>query len=194
VLEQQLKQTRDRFQVGEVTLTDVAQAEASLAQARTELYSAQAQLKNSVANYRQIIGVDPGRLEPGRSVEAQLPKSLSEAVQIALVEHPGAVAAMHQADAAELAVKVAESALSPSLSIGAQVSNQYDSFLGIPGSRQFSAGVSGQLNIRVAGLRFRGFHPPDGCARSQKYYACVTGSTKLNMVPPLGLSSAQSFP
>jgi outer membrane protein len=147
VLEQQLKQTRDRFQVGEVTRTDVAQAEASLAQARSELYSAQAQLKNSVANYRQIIGADPSRLEPGRSVEALLPKSLNEAIQIALVEHPGAVAAMHQVDAAELAVKVAESALSPSLSVGAQVSNQYDSFLGIPGSRQFSAGASGQLNI-----------------------------------------------
>jgi outer membrane protein len=147
VLEQQLKQTRDRFQVGEVTRTDVAQAEASLAQARTELYTAQAQLKNSVANYRQIIGAEPSRLEPGRSVEAQLPKSLNEAIQIALVEHPGAVAALHQADAAELAVKVAESALSPSLSVGAQVSNQYDSFLGIPGTRQFSAGASGQLNI-----------------------------------------------
>ena len=64
VLEQQLKQTRDRFQVGEVTRTDVAQAEASLAQARSEFYAAQAQLKTSVANYRQIIGVEP---EPSRA-------------------------------------------------------------------------------------------------------------------------------
>ncbi len=56
VLGEQLRQTRDRFQVGEVTRTDVAQAEASLAQARSEFYAAQAQLKTSVANYRQIIG------------------------------------------------------------------------------------------------------------------------------------------
>ena len=147
VLEQQLKQTQDRFQVGEVTRTDVAQAQASVAQARSELYAAQAQLKNSVANYRQIIGNEPKNLEPGRSVEPLLPKSLSEATEIALVEHPGVVSALHQVDAAELAVKVAESALSPTLSVNAQVSDQYDSFLGIPGTRMFSAAASGQLNI-----------------------------------------------
>jgi len=147
VLEQQLKQTRDRFQVGEVTRTDVAQAEASLAQARSDLYAAQAQLKSSIANYRQIIGAEPGRLEPGRSLEPLLPRSLDDAIHIALVEHPGVVAAMHQVDASELAVKVAEAALSPTLSVNAQVSSQYDSFLGSPGSRYFSAGASGQLNI-----------------------------------------------
>ncbi len=147
VLEQQLKQTQDRFQVGEVTRTDVAQAEASVAQARSELYAAQAQLKNSIANYRQIIGDEPKNLEPGRSLEPLLPRSLNESIQIALVEHPGVVAALHQVDAAELAVKVAESALAPTVSVNAQVSQQWDSFLGIPGSRQFSAAASGQLNV-----------------------------------------------
>ncbi|WP_330084796.1 TolC family outer membrane protein [Methylocystis iwaonis] len=147
VLEQQLKQTRDRFDVGEVTRTDVAQAEASLAQARSDLYAAQAQLKTSIANYHQLIGNDPSHLEPGRSLEPLLPKSLNEAIAIALAEHPGVVSALHQVDAAELAVKVAESALSPTLSVNAQVSNQYDSFLGFPGSRQFSAAATGQLNV-----------------------------------------------
>ncbi len=47
---------RDRFQIGEVTRTDVSQSEASLAQARSEFYAAQASLEDSVANYRQIIG------------------------------------------------------------------------------------------------------------------------------------------
>jgi outer membrane protein len=147
VLGQQLKQTRDRFDVGEVTRTDVAQAEASLAQARSELYAGQAQLKTSIANYRQLIGNEPSHLEPGRSLEPLLPRALNEAISIALVEHPGVVSALHQVDATELAVKVAESALSPSLSVSAQVSNQYDSFLGFPGSRQFSASAIGQLNI-----------------------------------------------
>jgi outer membrane protein len=147
VLEQQLKQTRDRFQVGEVTRTDVAQAEATLAQSRSEFYAAQAQLKNSIANYRQIIGDEPKHLQPGASVEPLLPKALNDSIQIALVEHPGVVSALHQVDAAELAVKVAESALMPNLSVNAQVSNQYDSFLGIPGTRQFSALAAAQLNI-----------------------------------------------
>ncbi len=147
VLEEQLKQTRDRFQVGEVTRTDVAQAEASVALARSEFYAAQAQLKNSMANYRQIIGVEPKRLEPGRSLEPLLPKSLEAAISIALVEHPGVTAALHQVDAASLAVKVAEAALMPNLSVNTQVSNQYDSFLGLPGSRQFTASAIGQLNV-----------------------------------------------
>jgi outer membrane protein len=147
VLEQQLKQTRDRFQVGEVTRTDVAQAEASVAQARSELYAEQAQLKNSVATYRQIIGVEPTHLEPGRSLETLLPRSLKQAIEIALVEHPGVVGALHQADAVESAVKVAESALAPTLSVNAQVSQQWDSFLGVPGSRQFSAAAFAQLNV-----------------------------------------------
>jgi outer membrane protein len=147
VLGEQLKQTRDRFQVGEVTRTDVAQAEASVAQARTELYAAQGQLKTGVANYRQLIGVEPKRLEPAGPIDKLLPQTLSSAVDIALVEHPGVVSALHQVDAAEHAVKVAESALSPTLSVNAGVSQQYDSFLGSPQTRQFSAQASGQLNV-----------------------------------------------
>lgn len=147
VLEQQLRQTRDRFDVGEVTRTDVAQAEASLALARSDFYAAQAQLKNSIANYRQIIGEEPKRLQPAPSVENLAPKSLDEAIRIALVEHPGVVAAVHQVDAAELAVKVAEGALLPTLSVNARVSQQYDSFLGSPGTRQFSAAATGNLDV-----------------------------------------------
>jgi outer membrane protein len=149
VLEQQLRQTRDRFDVGEVTRTDVAQAEATLAQARTEFYGAQAQLKTTVASYRQIIGVEPKNLQPAQPVEKLLPKTLEQAIAIALVEHPGVVAALHQAEAAEHAVKVAESALAPTVSVGAQVTQQYDSFLGSPATRQFSASATGQLNVPI---------------------------------------------
>ncbi|MBI1869086.1 MAG: TolC family outer membrane protein [Methylocystis sp.] len=149
VLEQQLRQTRDRFDVGEVTRTDVAQSEASLAQARSEFYAARALLETSVANFRQITGIEPTRLEPAQSIEKLLPKSLAEAIDIAMVEHPGVVAALHQADAAELAVKVAEGALLPTVAVSGQVSQQYDSFLGSPGTRQFSAQAIGTANFPI---------------------------------------------
>lgn len=145
VLEQQLRVTADRFGVGAVTETDVAQAQASLAQARSQLYGAEAQLKTSVAAYRQIIGHEPRRLEPGGSVEPLLPKSQKQAIDIALAEHPGVRAALHQVDAAEQGVKSAESALSPSLSVGAQLTNQRDSVLGVPGTRQFAGLVFARL-------------------------------------------------
>ncbi len=160
VLEQQLKQTQDRFQVGEVTRTDVAQAEASLAQARSEFYAAQAQLKNSIANYRQLIGCDPKDLQPGSSVETFLPKSLNEAIEVALVEHPGVVSAMHQVDAAELAVKVAEAALMPNLSLNAQVSNQY----------QFVSRHSGLAAV---------FSPGGGAAQ----YPALSGRRRIRLDP-----------
>jgi outer membrane protein len=147
VLEDQLRLTRDRFGVGEVTRTDVAQAEASLAQARSDLYAAEAVLKISVASYRQLVGVDPKRLEPAQTVEELLPNSLNEAIDVALAESPSVVNAEHQIDAAALAVRVAEGALSPTVSVTAQVSPQWDSFLGFPGSRQFSAQAMGSLNI-----------------------------------------------
>lgn len=149
VLERQLRQTRDRFDVGDVTRTDVAQAEASLAQARSEFYAAQALLAASVATFRQVVGVEPKHLEPAQTVERLLPKSLDKAVVIALVEHPGVVAAMHQVDAAELAVKVAEGALLPTIAVAGQVSQQYDSFLGSPGSRQFSAQAIGTVVVPI---------------------------------------------
>ncbi|QGM45075.1 TolC family outer membrane protein [Methylocystis heyeri] len=147
VLEQQLRLTKDRFSVGEVTRTDVAQAEASLAQARSDVYAAEGLLKISIASYRQVVGVEPKRLEPAQSVEKLLPKSLNEAISLALVENPAVVAAQHQADVAALGVKVAESALNPTLSFNAQVGPSYDSFFGLPGSHQFAAQATGQLNI-----------------------------------------------
>ena len=147
VLDEQLRFTRDRFQVGEVTRTDVAQAEASLAQARSDLSAAQAAVKIDAATYRQLVGAAPKRLEPAQSVERLLPKSIDRAIEIAVVGSPAVINAEHQVDAAELAVKVAESALSPTLSVSAQVGPQYDSFLGFPGSRQFAAQATGTLNV-----------------------------------------------
>jgi len=149
VLEEQLRQVRDRFQVSEVTQTDVSQAEAALAQARAGFYAAQAQLKTSAAGFRQIIGHEPKNLEPSRTIEKLLPKSLDEALHIALVEHPGVVAAMHQVDAGELAVKIAEGALLPTVSVNAQVSQQYDSFFGARGTRQVAAQVTGAINVPI---------------------------------------------
>ncbi len=69
VLTEQLKQTRDRFNVGEVTRTDVAQAESRLAAGRSALLGAQSNYVTSQANYRRVIGVDPGRLDPGTPVD-----------------------------------------------------------------------------------------------------------------------------
>jgi outer membrane protein len=148
VLQEQLRQTRDRFTVGEVTRTDVAQAESSLATARSDYFTAQANLQTSIANYRQVIGVEPTRLEPARTIESLLPHTLGVAVQLALAEHPEVQAALHAVDAAALQVKLVEGELYPTLNLVGSVQNNYN-FQGVPGSRFFTAEVVGQLTVPI---------------------------------------------
>ena len=77
VLQEQLRQTQDRFNVGEVTRTDVAQAEASLAGARATALGAQSQLQASLANYRQAIGDDPKSLSPVAPIDRPIAEGLA---------------------------------------------------------------------------------------------------------------------
>ena len=146
VLEEQLRQTRDRFQVGEVTRTDVAQAEASLAQSRSDFFAAQAALRASVAAFRQYVGIEPKSLAPAKSVEGLLPKQLKAAVDVSQVEHPAIGSALHNVDVAAYAVKVAEAALYPTVQVNGAINRQLDS-QGLTGQKLFSASVSGQINV-----------------------------------------------
>lgn len=147
VLEEQLRQTRDRFQVGEVTRTDVAQAEASLAAAQSQAILAESNLKTSVARYRQNVGAEPRQLAPARPVEALLPKSLPVALNQALVNHPAIVASQHGVDAAELQVKVTEASLYPVFGVTGTVQQRYDSQY--YGDNRVSASVVGSLTIPI---------------------------------------------
>jgi len=115
VLEQQLKQTEDRFHVGEVTRTDVAQSQAALARGQADAFQARSDLQNSTAVYRQVIGEQPRNLQPARPVEALLPRSIEAALESALKEHPRIQAAQHGVDYAALNVTIQEGALLPSL-------------------------------------------------------------------------------
>ena len=82
VLQEQLRQTRDRFNVGEVTRTDVAQSESRLAAGRSQVLIAEANYKASAATYRQVIGGNPGKLAPGTPVDRFSPRRLPAAVAL----------------------------------------------------------------------------------------------------------------
>ena len=148
VLEEQLRQTRDRFQVGEVTRTDVAQADASLAQARSDFFAAQSNLQASIASYRQVVGSEPRRLDPAQTVERLLPRRLTDAVEVSQVEHPAIASALHQVDVAALAVKIAEGVLFPTATLNGSVAQRAD-LNGIPNYRALTASVVGQVNIPI---------------------------------------------
>ena len=117
VLQEQLRQTRDRFNVGEVTRTDVAQSESSLAAGRSQVLLAEANYTASAATYRQVIGVEPDKLAPATPVDRFSPHSLPGAVAAGTAINPAVAAAEYNVDVALQAVKVAEGALYPTVSV-----------------------------------------------------------------------------
>ncbi|GJD94798.1 Outer membrane efflux protein BepC [Methylobacterium iners] len=145
VLEEQLRQTRDRFNVGEVTRTDVAQAEARLARARSDVSAAEAQLRASIGEFRRLIGVEPRQLAPGRPLDRFVPATLDAAVTIGLKEHPQILSTLHQVDVAEAQVKVLEGQLYPRASLQGAVNQRYDSQF--PGDNGMTASIVGQISI-----------------------------------------------
>jgi outer membrane protein len=147
VLEQTLKQTQDRFNVGEVTRTDVAQSEAQLAAGKTQLLTADANLVTTKANFRRIIGNEPAALAPGSPVDRFLPGTLPGAVDLSLIENPNVTAAMFGIDVNYLQVKVAEGALLPTVSLQATVQQAYEQSLILP--KQFSAAATAQVSVPI---------------------------------------------
>src|SRR6476646_4757586 len=147
VLQEQLRQTRDRFNVGEVTRTDVAQSESRLAAGRSQVLSAEAIYKASVATYRQVIGVEPGKLAAGSPVDRFSPRDLTSSIGVATATHPQVTTAEYNLDAALQQVKVAEGALYPTLSVQGNVQQAYESSL--LQLRTFNASVIGQLTVPI---------------------------------------------
>ncbi|WNJ98751.1 TolC family outer membrane protein [Thalassospiraceae bacterium LMO-JJ14] len=93
VLQRQLEATRDRFEVGEITRTDVHQAEARLARSKADRIQSAGDLETSRANYLNIVGEPaPATLRLPERV-SDLPVSAEEAVRIAVVNNPGVIAA-----------------------------------------------------------------------------------------------------
>ncbi|MGI9423546.1 MAG: TolC family outer membrane protein [Hyphomicrobiaceae bacterium] len=125
VLSRELKATQDRFAIGELTSTDVAQARARRAGGAFDLEQAQANLKASRANYERIIGHQPSRLVGASPPLRLLPKGLAEARQWAERENPNVVAALYNEQAARFDVNEVAGELLPTFNLDASYSNLY---------------------------------------------------------------------
>jgi outer membrane protein len=147
VLEQTLKQTRERYNAGTVTPTDVAQAEAQLAAGRTQQLTAESNLVTTRSNFRRIIGNDPSNLAPGSPVDRFLPKSPNSAVDLGLIENPNVTAAMYGIDVNYLQVKINEGALLPTVSLQASVQQSYEQTLTT--FRSFGAAAVAQVSAPI---------------------------------------------
>jgi len=147
VIQEQLRQTRDRFNVGEVTRTDVAQAESRVAAAQSQFLTAQANLTSSRAAYRRVIGLDPGRLANGTPVDRFVPGTLDLAVAQGQSENPSVGAAEFGVDVAQLQVRVNEGSLYPSIDVVASAQrNHWSSETNV---RTFQGSVVGQITVPI---------------------------------------------
>lgn len=151
-LEVNLRATQDRFEVGDLTRTDVAQSEARLSQARADLRNAEANLIGSKERYIQQVGEVPADLSQPPPLPG-LPASVDEAVEIAIKENPDIAAATKNSEAAGFDVKAARAGRLPTLS-GFGTINRNDNFGGaranipinIPATQE-SAVIGAQLQL-----------------------------------------------
>ncbi len=118
VLEQQLQATRDQFNVGEITLTSVAQAQASLAQAIEQVEIASGNLQIARENFRQLVGEYPGNLVPPQPLSLPV-TSKAAAGALAVANNPNVIAAQFTDASNKDAVDVAFAALLPQISVQA---------------------------------------------------------------------------
>lgn len=174
VLETNLEATKDRFEIGDVTRTDVAQSEARLSIQRSRLLEAQAQLTASEENYRRVIGQRPGQLQPPPPLPP-LPATADEAVRIALVSNPDLISITRQAEAAGFDVRAERGTRLPSVS--AIASGDYATTArgetgGIDRSgTATSVGIQGRIPIYQGGLpaaRIRQAQAREGQAFEQR--------------------------
>lgn len=126
VLTRELKATQDRFAVGEVTRTDVAQAQSRRAAAISQLELAKANLKASRATFERVVGHPPSNLVPPTPPDKFLPKSQEEAIAIAGREAPALIGALYSEQAARATVDKIWGELLPSVQVQARYGSDHN--------------------------------------------------------------------
>lgn len=148
LLRQELRAAQDRFEVGEVTRTDVALAEAQLAAARSGLASAQGDLTQAIEEFRAAVGRKPGQLQAPKRLP-NLSGDIDKAKAIAVRNHPTMRKAQYDVAAAEMLVRAAEAAMKPRVNLTTRLGAGEE----IDGS-DYSR--TGSIGVTVTGPIYRG--------------------------------------
>lgn len=139
--------TKRRLDAGDVTPTDVAQSDARLARGQADLNAAEVALAVAQATYQSVVGVPPGRLTQADPVDKLLPGVRDQALAVGRREHPTLVGAQFDVDAAQSAIKIAESSLYPTLGVQGSVSRNFNTDTTFGTQRSDIASVVGTANV-----------------------------------------------
>jgi outer membrane protein len=177
VLRVNLEATRDRFQIGDLTRTDVAQSEARLAISQSQFEAAQAQLINSRENYLRLVGDAPVNLEAPPPLP-NLPESPQSAVNVALASNPGLQSAQQQRDASRFDVGVARASRLPRVS--AVGNSNYANFLDSLASPAANTNRSTAAGVQASIPLFQGGGPGAQIRQAQaRESAAIEGVTEV---------------
>jgi outer membrane protein len=193
-LREQLRATNDRFQVGELTRTDVAQAQARLSLAEAQFSGAQAQLNASRAAYRRDIGSDAGNLKPAVPYQKLSYASLDAAIAAGFGNHPALQAARHGVDVAQLQVKVAEGSLLPTLNLEASAQRFSDPSPGVFNNSDFTAGLRLTVPLYQGGAEYSRIRQAKEVTGQRKLESDVTrDAVRAAIISSWGQLSAARF-
>jgi outer membrane protein len=206
VLEVTLRQTRDRFTAGEVTRTDVAQAESRLAGGRSQLSLAESNYVTAQAQFLHAPRLPrPSSLAPAPPAVPLRPRTLEGAIARSRTEHPLITTSMYNVDIALQQVKIAEGALAPTLAAVGNVQKNFGSTQSIAVLETLQASIAAQLTVPLyqggseyAAIRPRNAHSGAGFDTSRD--RCSDGDPKLGSVeaprrrsmPPVAVTAAES--
>lgn len=152
VLRRQLEESNARFEVGEITRTDVAQSEARLAQSEADLAGARAQLSVSRAAYASVVGQAPADLVAPPPLPG-VPSDFDDALDVGLAENPGILAARYDLQAAEARAAQARAAHMPTVGVSASYGGSDDlSSFNLSSNTTFRAGATLSVPLFTGGL------------------------------------------
>ncbi len=154
VLQRQLEEASARFEVGEITRTDVAQSEARLAQSDADLANGRAQLSVSRAAYAAVVGQTPTDLEPMPLLPG-IPADFDQALDVALQDNPGIRSAGYSLQAAEANVAAAKAEFRPSARATASyggTTTDLGSIGDLTDNTRFQAGATISVPLFTGGL------------------------------------------
>lgn len=175
VLERQLKAANDRFAVGEVTRTDVAQSEARLSNAKTEVIAAEGQVISALAGFERVIGYKPEGVLDVPSQLPVLPASLEEALGKARNANPQVLAAIHTAKSAKYDVRNDMGALLPQASlVGSLSRSEGANMYGSTDFDQDRIGVRVSVPLYQSGAEYARVREAKATARQRKFDAMDT--------------------
>jgi outer membrane protein len=148
LLREELRAAEDRFEVGEVTRTDVAQAESAVALAQSGLAAAQGDLDRAIEEFREAVGRDPGNLQAPGDLP-RLAADVDGAKAVAVRRHPDILEAQRNVSAADLNMRAAQAAMRPDLNLTARLNATED--LSDPNDTQ-----SGSVGVELSGPIYQG--------------------------------------